>query len=262
MRHPTPSLFSYWSGPVTWMERLSVASAQALGYEVTVFSSDPGSLERAGLGCAIADARPIMGVAALERYRSSPVLMSDHFRLEAIAQGLGTWFDLDVIFLKPLPSDPYLFGLHTQTAVATGILRFPTDSPILSEYLTMCRQRRSAHQLPPWYPWPSRVRRTIRTGLGRLVGKSRPGTMYGPRTLTHLVHKHGLAHLAKPASVFYPIPSNQQAVTTMATKGWPEDAIGPETLCVHLWRSLWTPAQLNQEPAWAPQALTRAAAWT
>ena len=34
------NVFSYWSGPVTWMERLSVVSARATGHDLTVFTYD------------------------------------------------------------------------------------------------------------------------------------------------------------------------------------------------------------------------------
>ena len=31
-------VFSYWCGPITWMERLSIGSARAAGHQVTVAS--------------------------------------------------------------------------------------------------------------------------------------------------------------------------------------------------------------------------------
>jgi hypothetical protein len=235
------------------MERLSIDSARALGYDVTVYSFEPERLLSECLPCPVRDARDVVDAAILDDFRSvSPSHLTDHFRLEAISQGRGTWIDLDIVFLRRLPDLPYLFGWQSAKTICNAVLRLPADSPLLADYIDLCRQGRKQgiHHLPPWYPWPNRMNRSIKN----LLGKRRSTPIYGPRTLTHLVHKHRLAHLAQSCTVFNPIPSDKVLVARMLDH-WPEDAITPDTVCVHLWRSLWNLQHRCVEPPWAARIL-------
>jgi hypothetical protein len=244
-------LFSYWSGPVSWMERLSIDSAKAVGHDVTVFSYEPEKLARAGLNCTIADARLIM--APLER-KMPPPHFSDHFRVEGLGKGCGTWFDLDVLFLRPLPSESHLFGWASAKKINNALLKLPADCPLLAEYLDTCRSG-DRYDAPRWYPWYRRVNRRFKGALRQWRGGKPALPIYGPRTLTHLVHKHGLTHLAKARPVFYPIASDKRQIAEMLD--WPAKYITPETVCVHLWRSSWKDCHGATVPFWATHALGR-----
>jgi hypothetical protein len=251
---PSDRLFSYWSGPISWMERLSLDSARARGYDVTVYSFEPQSLEREGLNCRVADAREVMDDSVLEGFRSvSPSHFTDHFRLEAIRRGCGTWIDLDIVFLRRLPDAPYLFGWANRKSITNAILRFPDGAPLLADYIEVCRQGRlrGIRRPPAWYPWHRRLWRRFKDE----IGSRRSTPIYGPRTLTHLVQKHGLAHLAQPCRVLNPIPPDKPLVARMMLGEWPESAITPDTVCVHLWRSLWHRGHLGAEPPWAQHVL-------
>ena len=229
-------VFSYWRGPVTWMERLSIASAKTTGHEVTVFSHDPDALSREDLGCQVADAGDVLSDPSLEHLRRlQPPHYSDHFRIVGLQQGLGVWIDLDLIFVKALPNDPYLMGWETPVSVCNALLRLPTTSAILTEYIAIC-QKRPLKLNFPWYPLGKRVKRQIKRVTHALQGKML-APLLGPVTLTHLVHKYGLEEKVKPASAFYPVHHGRKSLQRIAEPGYLERCVGPDTITLHLWRS-------------------------
>lgn len=148
---PSGRLFSYWSGPISWMERLSFDSARALGCDVTVYSFDPTRLKREGLNCHVANAGEVVDTRFLADFRDvQPPHLTDHFRVEALAQRCGTWIDLDIVFLKQLPNMPYLFGWQSNKRICNAILKLPPDSALLADYLAVCREgrKRGIHHPP------------------------------------------------------------------------------------------------------------------
>ncbi len=150
--------FSYWSGPDTWMERLSCASAAAAGHDVTVFSYAPAEVRAAGLGVRIEDARDVFEACDLTLVQNRvPDHFSDWFRVEALRQGLGTWFDLDVIVLRHLGTEPYLMAWERPDSICGAVLRLPGDSAILADYVKFCRKRPLTYA-PHWYPAHTRLR--------------------------------------------------------------------------------------------------------
>lgn len=234
-------LFSYWQGPLGWMERLSVASAVAQGHRVMVFTQDIGSLSGRGLEADILDARDLLNDPSLDRLRQDhPAHYSDHFRLKALAHDCGTWMDLDTVHIRPLPNLPYLMGWehmgHNGRApsVNNAILKLPSDSPILADYIAFCAQRPIPLNLP-WYPRGQRARRRIKSISHALRGKKMVAPLLGPATLSHLVERHGLTQTVLPEKTFYPIAYNDTCRIT--EPGFIENAIGPDTLVVHLWHS-------------------------
>jgi hypothetical protein len=166
------------------MERLSVASAIATGHDVTVFSYEPQALAQQGLGCRIADAREILEDRHLDHLRSTmPAHFSDLLRVEGIAKGLGTWIDLDIIMLRPMPEEEYLFGWETNKQICNAVLRLPKGR-MLDDYTAFCRERPITRNIP-WAAWHSRVGRSIKINVNPLVGKHQPQPKYGPAALTH-----------------------------------------------------------------------------
>jgi hypothetical protein len=171
-----------------------------------------------------------------------PSYFVDWFRVEAMARppDLGAWVDLDVVFLKTLPQDEYLFGWERHDLIGAAILRLP-NSPVLDAYLRSCR-RRPITRLPPWWSWHKRMKFTLKQFRRALRGQERLKAYhgldfpYGPPMLTHLLQEHGLIGLAKDRSVFYPGGyeterlASASAVASFATQ---------DTVAVHLWRQLY-----------------------
>jgi hypothetical protein len=184
-----------------------------------------------------------------------PTHYTDHFRLMGLRQELGAWIDLDLIFLKSLPPDPYLMGWETDASVCNAVLRLPSDSAILNEYIDIC-QTRPLKLNVPWYPLRKRVKRQIKRATHTLQGKTL-APLLGPVTLTHLVRKHGLEGRVKPASVFYPVPFGRRSIEKIVDPGYIEDCVQPETIAVHLWRSMFRKLYGDKVPGhWLNSALT------
>ena len=230
-------LFSYWAGPLGWMERLSVASIRDVGHSLTVYSHQPAAL--AGMGCAVQDAREIFHgrtAAGLKGYL--PQTYSNLFRLEGIAVGAGTWIDLDMVLLKPLPTAPYLFSWEGETAVCNSVLSLPTKSAVLTEYRGMLHSD-PAMLSAPSRSWHQKVNRRIKAISRPLRGKAAPLPDSGPLLLTYLLGKHGLLPHAQPRSVFYPVPPVEQVMSRLHVPGVLESFLAPDTVGIHLWRHLY-----------------------
>jgi hypothetical protein len=234
-------LFSYWTGPVSWMERLSCASAIATGHSLAVYSPNPAFLEHENLGVEVRDIGEVFHDPALEHLRRDcPAHYADHVRLVGMAKGLGTWVDLDLVFLKPLPDDDYLFGWEEPNSICNAVLRLPQGSPALAEYMEFCARRPIPFNVP-WVPLRKRIKRQVKRVTRTLQGRPLPTPLLGPATLTHFLRKHGLADLAKPIPTFYPLPVGKDHIRRLATDpDYMRSLIAPETVAVHLWRNVFS----------------------
>jgi hypothetical protein len=231
-------LFSFWSGRSTWMERLSVASAKAVGQEITVFTYGNMKKLAAELGCVVLDAASVFSDPSLdELFSQSKPHFSDHFRLEGMAKGYGTWVDLDVIFVRPLPNSDYIFGWQGPDRIGNSVLRLPPESELLKRYLGFCRRRPMRHFTAPWMPWRTTVARLLKSVPDVVKGKPLPVPKYGPPALTYFAKTSGVARLALPVPVLYPFPIKAAAIARAYEPGFIESLVTPETVCVHLWRT-------------------------
>lgn len=227
-------VFSYWSGPLSWMERLSIASAKATGHEMTIYSYQPQVLRSEQLGVDVIDAREVFFDRALDRMDAKfPDHFSDHFRAEGLAKSLGVWVDLDIAFVRRLPSADYLLCWQEANCVCGAILALPPDSAFLHDYLKICR-RRPVSVAPPWLPLHDQLRLRFKHFRRQLVGRPGVALPYGPPALTHLANKHQLWDKILPSGAFFPIHWSQ----VMAL--FREDDYRPatDTYAVHLWRNV------------------------
>jgi len=243
-------IFSYWSGTPDWLEKLSVQSAIATGHEVTVFTYGEVETLSKALGCPVLPAASVFDDRDLDSLRlSHPSHFSDHFRLEGIAAGWGTWFDLDIVFLKPLPDDRYILGWQSHRRVGNSIMRFPANDPCLESYLAFCRQRPMPKYVMPWYPWTRKLTRVVKAGIAPLIGADRPCPKFGPDALTHFVSIHGLDSVVAPQPVYYPLPITRKILSQIDRPGAVEAFLEPRTICVHAWRGSYFGSRGRGRPA-------------
>lgn len=230
-------VFSYWDGPVTWMERLCIHSLLNTGHDLTLFTSDPGALRSSGLPCVVYDAREVLIDASLDDIRKNAVAhFTDHFRLAGLSQQRGAWVDLDLVFLKKLSQSPYLMGWEKPGSVCNAVLRLPHDSDILTDYITICAQRPLPLNMP-WTPWRKALKRRIKRVTRAIQGKPAPMLLLGPDTLSFLVNKHNLQSAVQSTATYYPVLFGRTEARKFATPGYVESHITPDTVAVHLWRS-------------------------
>lgn len=229
-------VFSYWTGPISWMERLAVVSAQSVGHDFTVFTDAPGELKAAGITANIEDARDVVNDPAV--YALPAAYFSDYFRVEGLGRGLGTWVDMDVMFLRTLPDTPHIFAWESDRFVCGAVLRLPVGSPLLEGYLDLVRRRPIRMELP-WWTARERFEFSWRRARCRLLGKPLPEYQCGPRALTDLVIRNGMAEQATPTQDIYPIPPSRKALQLLGEGDAVLSRLAESTSVMHLWRSIY-----------------------
>jgi hypothetical protein len=233
-----PGLNSLWLGDeLGYIEKLSLASALAVGHSCALYSYAPGKLRGVPSGVEVRDANEVIPYQALAHYfeGGSAALGTDFFRYAMQAKGLGTWVDLDLYFIRPIDfDDDYLFGWEHRTSINGAVLRLPANSDMVRELCEIPQ----VNWRPPFYG----LRKTAIFYWRRLTeGDLRPenyrwGT-FGPMFLTYLARKYGVARQAKTRSVFYPVSHDNWKLLC----GPPElvkAQLTKETRTVHLWRSV------------------------
>ncbi|UXN74147.1 hypothetical protein N8D56_02355 [Devosia sp. A8/3-2] len=85
-----PTIVSFWHGPMSWLEALSIASFRRHGHRVEVYSFDPvpGLPE----GAVAMDAAEILPRDKLVFYKGkgTPGVFSDYFRMSLLRRGAGS----------------------------------------------------------------------------------------------------------------------------------------------------------------------------
>lgn len=221
-------------GPV---ERACIRSVLRVGHEITLYSY--GRLDGVPDGVDVEDAASILPEEAIIRHKEGSVaLFANFFRYELQRLGKGFWLDTDQYLIAPIEIDtPYVFGFQDSRLINNGILRLPTDSPLLEDLLALFDQREIPFWLPALERWRAarRLRKHGRTGLEEM-----PWGSAGPHALTALAHKHGVAHWAVPSEILYPV-HYRDALWILDPGRRPEDFLTPHSLGFHLWNKIIAP---------------------
>jgi hypothetical protein len=231
-------VFSFWTGPVSWVERVSAASMAAHGHKLALFTYDVEALRRSGIAADVRDARDVFkDDTTNELIAQRPDYWSDIFRVEGLALGLGAWVDMDLIFLKSLPASDYLIGRNGRS-FNNAILKFPVGSPALTEYLALCRTR-PLPRVAPYWSWDKRYRAHFDIARKRLMGRRLPPPQLGGGALAYLSDRHNLQPWLSDEKVFYPVQVRDMDVF-FATPDKLAAFLTPETVTVHLWNRQFT----------------------
>ncbi len=241
-------LVTYWDGPVSWLERLSIASMLAAGHEVEVFARDVAGLRRQNLHHAIVDVREVMAehpMADLYRRRGNHAFYADYLRLMLMEQSRGIWTDADCIFRRPITPPPgeedYVFGWLSQRRINNAVLHIPARSELLRVYLD------ALNRVPIRAPWATghiRVKRELEILIGKTIPFDPDRLAIGPRALTYFIRRLGLEDRASPRDTFYPLSDDQAHLLTDPDDRAATALIGPGTVAVHAWRGkLWSIGQ-------------------
>lgn len=235
-----PPIVSFWHGPMSWLERLSITSFRRRGHPVTVYSYEP--IATLPAGAQWRDAGQVLPREKLVFYKGkgTPGVFSDHFRYAALAAGLGVYADLDVYCLRPIEGPPdYLMAWERPGSVNGAVLHIPAGTPLLEHLLAIfTEQRRPLFEphLPPLRRYEVAIRRLFGD---RVSAEHMQYGATGPMALTHYVTRLGLAGRVLPAASFYPVP--YEGIPGLMRSGSSlEGAIRPETRAIHLWRSQLT----------------------
>jgi hypothetical protein len=227
-------LHSLWIGPrVTRLEQLCLASWLAHGHRAVVWAYQP--IEGLPPGVDVRDARELLPEAAIvvHRLSGSASLFSNRFRYHLLRRHPVTWFDTDILLLRPLAIDtPYLFGWETADSICTAVLRLPSGSRALGDLIAYADAR---VPVPPWWPLKDRIRQRARGIVGRHErAEDLEWGSFGPRALTDALRRHRLTGRAQATEAFYPVHWDETALFYQ-----PNDVLAARlterTVAVHLW---------------------------
>ena len=226
-------LFSFWIGPLTYIERLCLTSMAAAGHEIDLYTYDADLPVPPGV--TVKDAREVLprDQVFVHRKTGSPAVFADIFRYHGLQRGLGLWVDTDVLVLKHLGGlGDHVVGLDSDRTVNNAVLHLPPDCSFLSEIIAFARE---PVIFAPYWSAAQRAKQRAKSWLG--VHKrldQMPIGILGPQMLTLWVHRHGIK--AQPREVLYPIHYNE-AAALFNPAAQIQDRITPATRAVHLWNT-------------------------
>jgi hypothetical protein len=238
-------IVSYWEGEVSWLERLSVNSMVALGYDVEIYTHDRQKLVDTGLNGTIVEIDDVFSPHQLALYfrkQKAFAFYSDYIRLELMRQSKGVWVDLDCVFQKSnapsLMKDEYVYGWCTTSRINNGVLHLPAQSELLKTYYN------ALTVVPIQAPWGTphiRVKRALEIFLGMTIPINPSRLSIGPRALTYYVKQFGLEGHARPSEFFHPFTDRETEMMISTSDIVAKRKITDDTVLVHAWRGkLWT----------------------
>lgn len=233
-----PTLNSLWVGEnLTYIERLSLQSALAHGHKFKLHSYSPATLTGVPEGVEVCDASEVMSQEKLISYaecENGVALGANLWRYHMLAQGLGAWCDLDLVFLKPLDlSRQYIVGWEHEGWINNAVLYAPKDSQFVRDLFELTKP----NVRPPWFgPRRSLYFYLRRWRRGYLGLEDMPWGTYAAGLVTHIVKTRRLQAFVEPPEVFYPVRWSE-ARQVYDDAHVVDQKITPDTRTVHLWHS-------------------------
>lgn len=235
-------LFTFWSfAPLSYVERLCLASMVAAGHGVDLFTYD-GRLD-VPAGVTVKDAREVFPRERVILHAStgSPALFTDLFRYAGLRQGLGTWIDADVILLRSIADlGEHIFGWESPGKLNGAVLRLPADSPYFAyiDHLVAARI-----PLPLHWSMTKQLRQLARACVGRQHRLEQlEWGVIGPLALTAFARRNCWASLAQAKEVFYPIHWSERALLFDPAARM-DERFTHHTRAIHLWHKGFTQDQ-------------------
>lgn len=249
-----PTIVSFWHGPLSWLERLSMASFVRQGHPFHLYAYD--RIEGLPEGAEWRDASEILPRDALFFYKGhgTPGAFSDYFRMMLMRKSRGVWADCDVYCVKPLGGmGDYIFSWERPGSINGAVLKIPSDAPLLDDLISIFIDK-NRPLFEPHLPFFRRLEVASKRLLGQKVG---PEFMQygatGPFMLTYYVPKRGLTDRVQASEVFYPVPY-AHIPALMQPDSDIEDFITPQTRGVHIWRSQLTARGRSEMPPPVPDS--------
>jgi len=242
-----PTINSLWVGDrLNFIERLCVQSALATGHGFRLFSYEPDKLQGVPDGVELRDAAEIMPRDKLITYADTGAvaLGANFWRYHLLSKGFSPWCDMDLLFVRPFPNDPYVFGWEHAGWINNAVMAAPPDSAFVHDLLNLPRP----NVRPPWFgPRRSLLFYLRRLRTGYIGFEDMPWGTYSSGLVTHLVKKHSLTGAALSPTAFYPVEW-ADARTLYGPASRVERKITPETIAVHLWHSRLGELRLKPPP--------------
>lgn len=202
-----PTVAALWiGGPLTWLERLCLASFVAAGHPTRLYAYAP--VEGVPEGVEVRDGREVLATDAFEAHErsGSVALFSDRFRYHLMRAAPGAiWVDTDVYCWRDLGGlGERVFGYETEAQLNGAVLALPPDSAALALLLDLTSD---PFAIPPFYGPRRRATLERARDEGRPVHAAElPWGVWGPHAVTWALNETGEAAAAQARPVFYPVP--------------------------------------------------------
>jgi hypothetical protein len=222
-------------GSLSYLEQLCLKSFIDAGQHVKLFAYGP--VENVPDGVEIADGNSVLAMEdeALRHKRTgSPAVQADLFRYHLLSQNDDIiWADTDAYCVKPFETETgHFHGWESPHTVNNGVLGLPPDSDTLGELLEFTQDQ---YPIPPFLSAKrqAELRALADAGTPVHVGELEWG-IWGPRAITHFLHKTGEIRFALPREALYPVPFKERGI--MVRPGADaERMITPETYSIHFY---------------------------
>ena len=231
-----PTIVTFWDGPpFSLIERLCLSSFISVGHPVLLYSYAPVDGVPEGVETRPAtDILPHPDQILRHERTGSAAIHADKFRYHLLRQMPGViWADTDAYCLKPfLPQDGYFFGREHDTVVANGVLALPSDSPALSALIDFCEDE---YAIPPWMMPKHKREMRARAEAGDPMHVSEmPWGAWGPKALSHFLHRSGEFDRSLAPHVLYPIPFKDRRIYFRpAWKAW--KMVAEDSVSIHFY---------------------------
>lgn len=231
-----PDINGLWIGSkLSKIERLCIRSFQDHGHRFVLYTY--GDVGEVPPGTDVRDGNEIIPQALSLPFmsRGNIANFADWFRWELLRQRGGYWVDMDMVCLAPFDfEDPVIFGWQQDNVTAIGVLRFPSNHPVVVEMVDRSMNP-NAHRAED-----SSRRRLMKTAR-RLMGNNRARIQWaeagGPNGFRAAIRARDLVSAGKPYTVFYPV--HHTHFWSMFDETFADDtAFFKQTRAIHLWNEV------------------------
>ncbi|KMW57541.1 hypothetical protein AIOL_002506 [Candidatus Rhodobacter oscarellae] len=237
-------------GSLSFLEQLCLKSFADAGHHVTLFTY--GEVQHIPDGIEVADGNEVLSTEHFIRHTrtGSPAPQADRFRYHMLAKYDDIiWADTDAYCVQPFTTENgHFYGWESAHHVNNGVLGLPKDSDTLQELIAFTSDE---YAIPEWLPAAEqdRLRAAKQAGAPIGVGDQQWGA-WGPRALTHFLHKTGEIRHALPREALYPIGFKERGL--MVRPGANTDRfLTANTLSIHFYGRRMRERIMNEggEPA-------------
>lgn len=221
-------------GALSFVEQLCLVSFRDAGHHVKLFTYD--TVQNVPDGIEVCDASTVLPMDTAIRHTrtNSPAPQADRFRYHMLARyDRIIWADTDAYCVRPFTTENgHFHGWESDTHVNNGVLGLPRDSETLAALLAFTADE---FAIPEWLPRAEQdaMRAAKEAGNPVGVGDQQWGA-WGPRALTHFLHKTGEIRHSLPRAALYPVPFKQRRELIKPDAG-AERFLTPDTCSIHFY---------------------------
>jgi hypothetical protein len=221
-------------GSLSFLEQLCLVSFVDAGHHVKLYTYDAVANVPDGIEIADGNAVLPMNSALVHKRTGSPALQSDLFRYHLLAQNdRMIWADTDAYCVKAFTTpNGHFYGWESANSVNGGVLGLPQDSDTLRELMDFTADE---FAIPDWLPQATRDRmQTLRDAGTPVHAGEQEWGIWGPRAITHFLHKTGEIKYALPREAIYPISFKNRRIMVKPNAG-AEQFVTPDTFSIHFY---------------------------